>query len=138
MANVDGRLLEALRKRRDGTWTYGSDESHLFLSPMAEGLGYPRSWGDTLQIPPYGGEAADKLWDLIGVKGRNGVGGIPCEVVHGGIGSSIIPGGVGGSCFANVLARGSMGFFEALAIYAPVRQKASRPMCMCLTISSFC
>ncbi|KAH8120331.1 hypothetical protein DFH11DRAFT_54684 [Phellopilus nigrolimitatus] len=120
MANVDDRLLEALRRIRAGTWSYGAPASHTLLAPMAEGLGYASAWADPLQLPPIGGRQADKTWELLGVKGRAGVGGLPCEIVHGNVGSWLVPGGVGGNCFANVLARGAMGFFEALAIYAPV------------------
>lgn len=87
---------------------------------MAYDLGYPRSWGDTAQLPSHGGEVADKIWKQLGVKGRSGIGGVPCEIAHGGVGSSIIPGGAGGSCAANTAIRGTMGFVEALAIYAPV------------------
>lgn len=87
---------------------------------MAYDLGYPRSWGDTAQIPPKGGNIADIAWKKLGMDRRAGIGGVPCEIVHGGVGSSIIPGGAGGSCTANVVIRGLMGFIEALAIYAPV------------------
>ncbi|THH11100.1 hypothetical protein EW145_g875 [Phellinidium pouzarii] len=120
LANVDDRILDVLRRRREGTWTYGEEPSHGLLSPMAEDLGYSPSWGDTLQLPSIGGETANKTWELLGVKGRTGVGGLPCELIHGGVGRYIIPGGVGSSCFANLLVRSSMGFLEALAIYAPV------------------
>ncbi|KAL5534232.1 hypothetical protein ACEPAG_694 [Sanghuangporus baumii] len=120
LANVDERLLEALRRLRKGTWGYGKPESHMLLSTMAADLGYPPSWGDSLCLPEYGGKVSEVSWRALGVRGRSGVGGIPCEIVHGGVGSSVIPGGVGGSCVVNSLARGGLGFLEALVIYTPV------------------
>ncbi|KAI5124691.1 hypothetical protein M0805_004298 [Coniferiporia weirii] len=119
LANVDNRLLEALRRRRRGTWTYGERTSHKLLESLAEELGYPSSWGNTLELPPTG-ECANEVWERLGVKGRAGVGGLPCEIVHGGVGGYIIPSGVGASCCANIFVRCSTGFLEALAIYAPV------------------
>ncbi|KAL5518936.1 hypothetical protein ACEPAH_619 [Sanghuangporus vaninii] len=120
LANVDERLLEALRRLRKGAWRYGKPESHALLSTMAADLGYPPSWGDSLHLPEYGGKVSEASWKALGVHGRTGVGGLPCEIVHGGVGSSVIPGGVGGSCAANSLARGGLGFLEALALYTPV------------------
>lgn len=117
---MDERLLEALRGLRKGTWGYGNPESHTLLTTMAKDLGYPPSWGDTLQLPAYGGKDANATWKALGVPGRNDTGGLPCEIVHGGVGRSIVSGGVGGSCTANSLTRGGLGFLEALAIYTPV------------------
>lgn len=121
LANVDGRLLEALRRRRNGTWTYGKQTAYTeLMSTLAEDLGYPAAWGMTTIVPPKGGKQATEVWKQLGVEGRNGTGGIPCELVHGGVGGNFIDGGVGGSCSANAAVRGVMGFIEGLAIYAPV------------------
>lgn len=121
LANVDGRLLEALRRRRDGTWTYGKQTAYTdLMATLAEDLGYPFAWGNTTIVPLKGGKQANEVWKQLGVEGRNGIGGIPCELVHGGVGNHFIEGGVGGSCTANAAVRGAMGFIEGLAMYAPV------------------
>ncbi|KLO14449.1 hypothetical protein SCHPADRAFT_903264 [Schizopora paradoxa] len=119
LANIDQRLAEALRRRRAGTWTYGdSSASSSLLRSLASDLGYPSTWGDSSIIPANGGPNADQVWKSIGVTARAGVGGIPCELVHGDVGG--IFGNVGPSCSRNVAIRGLMGFVEAFAIYAPV------------------
>ncbi|EEP81531.1 predicted protein [Uncinocarpus reesii 1704] len=62
-AQIDHRLIEALRSARRGEWTYGRPKSKLVLEPMCEDYGWPRVWGDTSQTVP-----------------------IPCELVHMGCG----------------------------------------------------
>ena len=119
MANVDKRLLEALRGRRNGTWTYGNETFHELLVPLATELGYPPAWGDTMLVPSSG-RNADKMWKALGLSDREGIGCIPCQLVHGNVGSTLIKGGAGASCTANALIRGALGFLEAIAIYAPV------------------
>ncbi|PAV22387.1 integral membrane [Pyrrhoderma noxium] len=119
LANVDKRLLEALRGRRNGTWTYGNETFHELLVPLATELGYPPAWGDTMLVPSSG-RNADKMWKALGLSDREGIGGIPCQLVHGNVGSTLIKGGAGASCTANALIRGALGFLEAIAIYAPV------------------
>lgn len=122
MANLDERLIEALRKRREGVWTYGEATPYnAYLRDMAEGLGYPPTWGDTLVLPPRGGPDADKIWAQLGVHNRSGLGGLPCEIVHGGVASTYLGHRFGGSCTMNALSRGVMGFMEALLLYTPVR-----------------
>lgn len=119
LANIDDRLAEALRRRRAGTWTYGGrTESSSLLTSLASDLGYPSTWGDSSIVPSNGGANADQIWDSIGVTSRPGVGGIPCELVHGNVGGFF--GNVGPSCSKNVAIRGLMGFVQAFAIYAPV------------------
>lgn len=113
--------MEALRRRRNGTWTYGKQTAYTeLMATLAEDLGYPPAWGRTTIVPPKGGKQANEVWKQLGVEGRNGIGGLPCELVHGGVGGNFIEGGVGGSCSANAAVRGAMGFIEGLAIYAPV------------------
>lgn len=111
--------MAALRLRRAGTWTYGKNtpDSSL-LNSMADDLGYPPSWGNTALLPAFGGQAASAAWADLGVKGRESVGGLPCEIVHGDAGRLL--GGVGNNCYANTAVRGGVGFLEAIAIYAPV------------------
>ncbi|KMP05395.1 hypothetical protein CIRG_05076 [Coccidioides immitis RMSCC 2394] len=64
VAQIDPRLIEALRSARRGDWTYGKPKgSQDVLEPMCEDYGWPRVWGDPSQTVP-----------------------IPCEVVHMGCG----------------------------------------------------
>jgi hypothetical protein len=138
MANVDKRLISVLQKISHRSWAYGSPNDRSLLTgqswqhslcqaclpykstDLASDLGYPSSWGDPMQLPVRGGPLATKTWEQLGVKGRIGVGGIPCELVHGRVGRSIIPGGIEGSCTGNALMRAAIGFMEGLALYAPV------------------
>ena len=62
---------------------------------------------------------ATPVWRELGVKGRDGVGGIPCELVHGGNGS-------GNSCWKNISIRGRKAWLAALLIYLPVLSLSSR------------
>ena len=84
---------------------------------FAQDLGYPATWGDSSLLPPYGGKAANQQWATLGVSGRDSVGGLPCEIVHGGVGAFF---GCGGSCLMNAIIRGSKGFLQAMLIYIPV------------------
>ncbi|KAH9486928.1 hypothetical protein JR316_0000994 [Psilocybe cubensis] len=119
LANLDGRIVDVLQYIRAGTWSYitGSPAHASLLQASARELGLPASWGDPVSIPAYGGPAATAAWKKMGVKSRAGVGGIPCEVLHGRVGSSL---GLTGSCTANASLRMLKGFSEALAIYLPV------------------
>ncbi|KAI1923988.1 hypothetical protein LOZ65_003181 [Ophidiomyces ophidiicola] len=63
-AQIDPRIIEALRSARRGEWTYGQPKgSRLVLEPMCRDYGWPVVWGDTSQTIP-----------------------IPCELVHMGRG----------------------------------------------------
>ena len=84
---------------------------------FAQDLGYPASWGDSSLLPPFGGEIANERWKALGVSGRESVGGLPCEIVHGGVGKMLSG---GGSCVANAVERGTIGFLQAMLIYLPV------------------
>ena len=65
-AQVDHRLLEALRKARRGEFVYGRDTGQAeVLQTMCQDYGWPLSWGDPAQTIP-----------------------IPCEMVHMGEGPS--------------------------------------------------
>ncbi|KAL4243419.1 TMEM135 family protein [Abortiporus biennis] len=114
IANIDPRILSALRAIRADKWSYTqrrSDPADL-VTTFSKDLGYPAAWGDPKILPPYGGEGATKVWEALGVQGRNAVGGLPCEIVHGGL--------AGHNCYANAGVRGLKAFGEALAIYLPV------------------
>ncbi|KAK2742816.1 hypothetical protein FQN57_005107 [Myotisia sp. PD_48] len=63
-AQVDSRLIEALRTARRGDWTYGRNKGdRIVLEEMCDDYGWPRVWGDTSRTIP-----------------------IPCEMVHMGCG----------------------------------------------------
>ena len=119
LANVDGELLQALRHIRTGEWSYltGSPKYAHVLETSAVNLGFPAAWGNPSALPAYGGEAASQTWKQLGVTGRNGIGGIPCSIVHGKVGKMW---GLEGSCQANMLLRAAKAFIQALAIYVPV------------------
>lgn len=114
LANIDPRILAALRAIRNGDlcYTKGSCTPPDLLTSFAGDLGYPREWGDVSRLPAYGGSRANVAWNVIGLSNRRGLGGIPCELVHGGV--------TGGSCTANVLIRGAQAFAQAILIYLPV------------------
>ena len=102
LANVDPRLMEALNRRLDGSWTYGQRTSHSgLLTTLAEDLQLPPSWGDSLLVPTHGGDHATKKWAELGVTNRSGIGGVPCEIVHGDVGKPF--GIVGPSCTTNAV-----------------------------------
>lgn len=113
LANIDPRLLQALRGLRIGDFSYvkGISRPPDLVTTFAQDLGYPKSWGDPSLLPAYGGPSADAAWKAIGVENRRRLGGLPCELVHGGLSSS---------CAANSGLRGLHAFAEALAIYVPV------------------
>lgn len=121
LASIDPRLSAALRAIREHTYSYVAGTTSLtpnLLSALSQELGHPAAWGDPALVPAYGGPKATASWRALGVTGRDGVGGIPCEIVHGkmrGLGA------VGGSCTRNVGVRAAYAFVEALAVYTPVR-----------------
>ncbi|KAG6813784.1 hypothetical protein H0H92_007196 [Tricholoma furcatifolium] len=119
LANLDGRIIRTLRLIREGSWSYiyGSAEHSTILTKFSQELGHNPSWGNPQLLPAYGGATADVVWKAMNVNNRHGVGGLPCQLVHGSVGSSI---GLNGSCAANSIIRGSMAFLEAIAIYLPV------------------
>ncbi|EKM61043.1 uncharacterized protein PHACADRAFT_134164 [Phanerochaete carnosa HHB-10118-sp] len=114
LANIDPRILGALRAIREGRWSYVrriAVPSDL-LSSLSRDLGYPESWGSVTRLPAFGGPAANGAWKTLAVSNRPNLGGIPCELVHGGIG--------GGSCAASAALRSGKAFAEAMLIYLPV------------------
>jgi len=119
LANIDPLLLKTLNLLREGKWLYGNcDPAHVdFLKAYASSLRHPTSWVDPTVLPPRGGSAADDVWKVLGVTSRPGVGGIPCEFVHGDVGRHL---GLSHSCVANASLRGIKAFIEAIAIYIPV------------------
>lgn len=119
LANLDGGILSILQKLRGRTWSYinGSAEHANILQDTAKKLGLPRAWGDPTLVPAYGGAIGDQTWNKLGYANRPGLGGIPCELLHGEVGSSF---GLQGSCTANAALRTFKGFTESLAIYLPV------------------
>ncbi|KIY68823.1 hypothetical protein CYLTODRAFT_421272 [Cylindrobasidium torrendii FP15055 ss-10] len=119
LARVDERLLKTLDLIRTGDWSYihGSrDHSHL-LQTMSSDLGHPAVWGNPVALPSHGGKQATKTWQELGVSSRPGLGGIPCEIVHGGTGSSF---GLEHSCTSNAFLRGLKAFTQCVPIYIPV------------------
>lgn len=120
LASIDPRLSAALRAIREHAFSYVAGTTSLtpsLLSTLSQELGHPTSWGDPSLVPAYGGPKATEAWRALGASGRGGVGGIPCEIVHGkmrGLGA------VGGSCTRNVAVRTTYAFVEALALYTPV------------------
>ncbi|KIJ68456.1 hypothetical protein HYDPIDRAFT_173171 [Hydnomerulius pinastri MD-312] len=119
LANADRRLLDVLRALREGKWSYihGSPTQRNLVCTLSEKLGHPPSWGDPVLLPSHGGPVADAAWKTLGVHGRNGIGGLPCELVHGGVAARL---GLKNSCIANAAVRAAYAFVEALAIYLPV------------------
>ncbi|KDR84996.1 hypothetical protein GALMADRAFT_309287 [Galerina marginata CBS 339.88] len=119
LANLDGRIVQVLQHVRAGKWSYlsGSPLHSGLLQASAMDLGYPALWGDPTVLPAYGGSVANETWKVLGIRSRPGVGGLPCEVLHGKVGSSL---GLTESCTANACLRAMTGFTEALAIYLPV------------------
>ncbi|ETW87224.1 hypothetical protein HETIRDRAFT_431632 [Heterobasidion irregulare TC 32-1] len=113
MANIDPRLSSGLRAIRSGQWSYinGTKLQPNMLATLSQDLGYPASWGTPLSVPAYGGSMANASWKALGVSGRDGVGGVPCEIIHG-------TGGV--SCTGNAIFRAQHAFLKAVAIYLPV------------------
>lgn len=104
---------------KDGQWSYtqGYTADPAILETYASDLGYPAAWGSPLALPSAGGRKADITWNQLGVKNRPGVGGLPCELVHGGVGSKI---GLAGSCTANAGLRAAKALSQSMAIYLPV------------------
>ncbi|KDQ63753.1 hypothetical protein JAAARDRAFT_29791 [Jaapia argillacea MUCL 33604] len=116
LADIDPRLLSTLRYLRSRTWSYTSGlapptDPYVFSS-LSTSLGLPPSWGDPAVLPAFGGEAANEVWKRLGVEGRWGVGGAPCEIIHGGKDRK--------SCAGNAGRRGVKAFGEAFLIYLPV------------------
>jgi hypothetical protein len=114
LANIDDRIVSALRLIREKRWSYvhGTSPDPNPVSLLAQDLGYPAQLGDPKLLPAHGGHVANTVWNVLGVQGRGSVGGIPCEIVHGAV--------TGGSCTANFMIRGVHAFLEALALYVPV------------------
>lgn len=91
------------------------------LTSFAKELGYPEAWGDPTVMPVYGGQKANAVWEKLGMNNRRGVGGIPCELVHGRICEKMGLGGwLNGSCLVDAGVRAIFAFLEAVAIYLPV------------------
>ena len=115
LANIDSRLLAAVRGIKDGTWSYrtgtSSPDVRALLTTGAADIGLPATWGDPHTIPAFGGSGATKIWRELGVQGRDGIGGLPCELIHRGV--------CGNSCTANASLRFAKVFTQAMAIYIP-------------------
>ena len=124
LANVDDPIIQTLQYIRAGTWSYrtGSPQHRHTLQKSSQKLGFPASWSDPCILPAYGGSIANAVWESIGVHSRPGVGGLPCEVVHGKAGVSL---GLQQSCIANTGIRVLKAFLEALVIYLPVSRIVS-------------
>ena len=113
LADIDPRMIWALKSVRNGSLSYNRySVASPDLIEFAKELGYPASWGDLSVVPAYG-TGSTPIWRKLGVKGRDGIGGIPCELVHGG-------NGAGSSCRKNISIRGQKAWLAALLIYLPV------------------
>ena len=113
LAEIDPRVILALQSIRDRSLSYNRRyAASPDLVEFAEDLGYPASWGDLSVVPAHGTDATP-IWRKLGVEGRNGIGGIPCELVHGG-------NGAGNSCRKNISIRGQKAWLTAIMIYLPV------------------
>ncbi|KAL0951178.1 hypothetical protein HGRIS_007909 [Hohenbuehelia grisea] len=117
LANLDQRLILTLRAIKSGTWSYicGSPIHKQLLTSYARDLGYPMVWGDPAALPAYGSHSRP-IWKSLNVHNRNGVGGLPCELVHGG---TVRAFGLDASCTVSVLVRGLQAFMKAIMIYIP-------------------
>jgi len=80
-------------------------------------MGLPAEWGNPHHLPAYGGVIADSAWQKLGVTSRPGVGGLPCEIVHGRVGERF---GLRSNCHAHGALRFLKAFSQSLLIYAPV------------------
>lgn len=114
LANMDTRLIEALQAIYKGTWKYGQPalDKDVRLEDMAMELNMDPCLGNPLHLPAYGGPLADQVWQKFNVHGRQGVGGLPCNIVHCGT--------AGNSCTGNAMIRFGQAFTRAFLIYAPV------------------
>lgn len=95
-------------------WIYGQESTkhpHLF-DELCTRVGVPTTWGDPTIIPAYGGDTANKVWAQLGVISRAGVGGLPCELVHGSTHTS--------SCALNAIIRSRNSFFRSVFLYLPI------------------
>ncbi len=114
LGQVEPELLVALPALRSKDWIYGQESAkypHLF-DGLCERVGIPTSWGDPTIIPAYGGDTANKVWAQLGVMSRAGVGGLPCELVHGSTHTS--------SCALNAIIRFQRSFFRCVFLYLPI------------------
>jgi len=113
LAGLDPRIICALQSIRDGSLSYNRRyAASPDLVEFTKDLGYPASWGDFSVVPAHGTNATP-VWRKLGVTGRDGIGGIPCELVHGG-------NGAGNSCRKNLSIRGQNAWLAAILIYLPV------------------
>ncbi|KAJ7706172.1 hypothetical protein B0H17DRAFT_919881 [Mycena rosella] len=120
LAGLDPRVIDTLRAIRANKWSYltGSPSHSHLLTTYARDLGSPAAWGDPSRLPAFGGAHADQVWKQLGVSTRPGVGGLPCQIIHGDVGSSL---GLVHSCTANAGLRGIKVLLEAIVIYLPVQ-----------------
>lgn len=87
---------------------------------LARELKLPTAVADPIETPAFGGVEASLVWKQLGIH-RHGVGGVPCEMVHGTMATNM---GFGHDCYSNVAARFLTGFMQALPIYLSVRDQA--------------
>ncbi|GJJ09474.1 hypothetical protein Clacol_003697 [Clathrus columnatus] len=113
LADMDTRLINALQALRNGTWKYGKPVlNENLLETMAHDMGMDPRLGNPAYLPAYGGSLADQVWKEFNIHGREGTGGIPCDIVHSGT--------AGKSCTGNATIRFGRAFIRAILIYAPV------------------
>ena len=111
---VEPELLVAIPVLGGEDWIYGQKSTKYpqLFDGLCARLGLPTTWGDPTIIPAFGGDTADKIWARLGVINRAGVGGLPCDLVHGWTHTS--------SCVLNAFARFRKSFFRCIFLYLPI------------------
>jgi len=114
LGQVEPELLVALPALRRKDWIYGQKSTKYprLFDELCERLTVPTTWGDPTIIPALGGDTANKVWAELGVISRAGVGGLPCELVHGWTHTS--------SCALNAFTRFRKSFFRCAFLYLPI------------------
>ena len=114
LGQVEPELMIAIPALGRGDWVYGQKSTKYpqLVDELCGRLGVPTTWGDPTIIPDFGGDTANKVWAQLGVINRAGVGGLPCELVHGWTNTS--------SCALNALTRFRKSFFRCILLYLPI------------------
>lgn len=114
LGQVEPELLIALPALGRGDWIYGQKSTKYpqLVNELCGRLGVPTTWGDPTIIPAFGGDTANKVWAQLGVINRAGVGGLPCQLVHGWTKTS--------SCALNAFIRFRKSFFRCILLYLPI------------------
>jgi hypothetical protein len=114
LGEVEPELLIVLPALGREEWVYGqqSTKHPQLFDKLCARLGLPTTWGDPAILPASGGDSANRVWAQLGVINRTGVGGLPCELVHGRTHTS--------SCAINAFTRFRKSFLRGVFLYLPV------------------